>query len=113
MPRADRARASRRKCVDYLLDPGHPVGRHKARLFAAILGYGPDDGERLRQDLTAAAAHGTVTRREDDREGAVNWRVELTVTGPNGTTGTVVSWWRSAGYAKDPWLMTAWPRKTR
>lgn len=38
VPRADRAVVPREKLEHYLLDLEHPVGRHKARVFAAALG---------------------------------------------------------------------------
>ena len=34
MPDAGRAYVPREKLTDYVLSPGHPVGRHKARLLA-------------------------------------------------------------------------------
>jgi filamentous hemagglutinin len=36
---AHRAVVGARKIVDYALNPNHPVGRHKARVFAAALGF--------------------------------------------------------------------------
>jgi hypothetical protein len=37
-----------RKLQDYALDPNHRVGKHKARLFAVLLGMKLDDAEALR-----------------------------------------------------------------
>jgi hypothetical protein len=39
----------------YCLDPLHPRGRHKARVFAATLGLTPANTEILRDELLAAA----------------------------------------------------------
>jgi len=39
LPNADRVRIDERKVRGYLLSPSHPVGRFKARVFAA-LGFG-------------------------------------------------------------------------
>lgn len=38
IPNADAAVIDRRKIANYVLDPDHRLGRHKARVFAAALG---------------------------------------------------------------------------
>ena len=38
VPGAERAFIDLRKLSDYVLDPAHPVGRHKARVFDGALG---------------------------------------------------------------------------
>jgi hypothetical protein len=43
------------KLRDYCLNPGHPAGRHKARVFRATLGMERQDAEELRVALLAAA----------------------------------------------------------
>jgi hypothetical protein len=42
------------KLRDYCLSEVHPRGRHKARVFKAALGLGPDDADRLARALTDA-----------------------------------------------------------
>jgi len=44
-----------RKLTDYCLDPDHPRGRHKARMFASVLGITRDDAGHLRDALLLAA----------------------------------------------------------
>jgi len=51
MPHAERAEVNIRKLRDYCLNPFHPEGKHKARLFAAALGLTADDAEELRNIL--------------------------------------------------------------
>ncbi|HWF43100.1 MAG TPA: hypothetical protein VG537_00510 [Candidatus Kapabacteria bacterium] len=55
LPNADRAFVDIRKLTDYLLDPTHPRGRHKARMFRAALGIGRDEAEWLHERLLVAA----------------------------------------------------------
>ncbi|MGD9895439.1 MAG: DUF6883 domain-containing protein [Dehalococcoidia bacterium] len=43
------------KLLFYSLNPGHPKGKHKARVFAAALGYSMRDAETLRALLLKAA----------------------------------------------------------
>ncbi len=55
LPNSENAFVDIRKITDYLLDPLHHRGRHKARVFRAALGIGRDDAEWLRERLLAAA----------------------------------------------------------
>jgi hypothetical protein len=41
------------KLRDYCLSPGHPEGRHKARVFRATLGMEQEDVEELRAAILA------------------------------------------------------------
>jgi hypothetical protein len=54
LPNAERAFADVRKLREYCLDPEHPRGRHKARVFLATAGLGPEHAEQLRADLLGA-----------------------------------------------------------
>ena len=51
IPNAERAVVDIRKLRDYCLNPMHPEGKHKARLFAAALGMTARDAENLRSVL--------------------------------------------------------------
>ena len=54
------------KLRDYVLNPLHPRGRHKARVFAAALDMHQADAEVLqRQLLSAAATSDAVAGRRD------------------------------------------------
>ena len=54
IPNAERAIVEIGKLRDYCLNPEHNDGRHKARLFSAVLGMGIDDAEALRDALLQA-----------------------------------------------------------
>ncbi len=54
LPYAENAELDLRKLTEYLLDPDHKDGRHKARLFAAALELTMDDAGVLRDALLAA-----------------------------------------------------------
>ncbi len=54
LPNADRAVIDIEKLRDYSLNPNHPEGKHKARVFLAALGFTADDAERLRKILLEA-----------------------------------------------------------
>jgi hypothetical protein len=57
LPGAERAIVDAAKARDYLLSPEHPVGRAKARFFAA-LGFRREGWAELRDTLLAAASSG-------------------------------------------------------
>ena len=49
LPNADKAVVPLEKLRGYSLDSSHPVGKHKARVFALALGMTQDDAPRLRE----------------------------------------------------------------
>lgn len=92
LPNGDRAVVELAKLTDYCLDPGHPRGRHKARVFAASLGVGRQHASRLRVALLEAAAG-----REDAVSGAVDgfgarYVLDFPMSGPKGTALVRSTW---------------------
>ena len=80
-----------RKILDYALSPDNPVGRHKARVFAAALGFDRSNGHLLveairRGVMTSPAEPGMV-----DSYGA-RYRVDLPLTGPRGSAVVRTAW---------------------
>jgi len=53
----------------YCLNPGHPEGRHKARVFRETLGMGRDDSDALRAALLDAARDRDAFAAEADQYG--------------------------------------------
>jgi len=51
IPNANYAIVDIRKLRDYCLDASHPEGKHKARLFLAVLGMSAEDADELRKIL--------------------------------------------------------------
>ncbi len=51
LPNADHAVIDIRKLRDYCLNPQHDDGKHKARLFAAVLGITANEADELRTIL--------------------------------------------------------------
>jgi hypothetical protein len=54
IPGAESAVVELAKFRDYCLNPQHPRGRHKARVFAAALGLTTEDAEEFRQAILSA-----------------------------------------------------------
>jgi hypothetical protein len=58
------------KLRDYCLDPRHPRGRHKARVFLSALGLGQSDAPLLRDALLRAAREADALPGDADEYGA-------------------------------------------
>ena len=66
IPNAEHAMVDIRKLRDYCLNPQHPEGKHKARLFVAALGMTDIDAESLRDALLQAVkSHDAALGRRD------------------------------------------------
>jgi hypothetical protein len=57
------------KLHDYCLNPLHPRGRHKARVFASALGLTRADAEFLREELLRAAREADAAMDDFDEYG--------------------------------------------
>ena len=69
LPVGDDAIVDIAKLRDYCLDPQHPRGRHKARVFAATLGLAQTDAEYLREGLLRAAREADALVGQSDEYG--------------------------------------------
>jgi hypothetical protein len=69
LPNGDRAIVDIRKLRDYCLNPDNEKGRHKARVFARVLGLSVRDAEYLRETLLRKAATGEARLGELDLYG--------------------------------------------
>jgi hypothetical protein len=58
-----------RKLRDYCLNPEHPRGRHRARVFASALNFTAEDSGELRQALLFATLLEEVSPAEEDGYG--------------------------------------------
>jgi hypothetical protein len=66
LPSGERAVLDIAKLRDYCLSPDHARGKHKARVFRAALGIGPDAAGALRSGLLEAARVGEARLGESD-----------------------------------------------
>jgi hypothetical protein len=69
LPNGGEAIAEISKLRDYCLDPYHPRGRHKARVFLSTLGIAQDDAEWLRAALLDAVQEAEATVGASDEFG--------------------------------------------
>lgn len=79
------------KFIDYCLNPHHGDGRHKARVFEAVLGFDQSNFA----DLIAAIRTGILTEEAvylGETAHGLLWRVDLPIAGPNGTATVRTGW---------------------
>jgi Domain of unknown function (DUF6883) len=83
LPYGERAVVPLEKLVDYCLNPEHPRGQHKARVFAAALGIGAAEVDQLRQALLDAALAADAIAGEADDYGQ-RFVIDFEMKGPAG-----------------------------
>jgi hypothetical protein len=79
LPNSERAILDIREIEDYCLNPEHPRGRHKARLFRELLGATRSDAPWLRNVLLDAAQSGETIELAADAFGS-RWRDDVPVS---------------------------------
>ena len=96
LPGAERAVVNIAKLRDYCLNPRHPRGRHKARVFASPLGLTERDADVLREALLKAASDSEATLAEPDGYGQ-RYMLDFLMKGPSGEATICSSWIVRAG----------------
>jgi hypothetical protein len=92
LPNYEKAVIPRSKLEDYALNPASTDGRHKARLFKSILGFGRSDWETLAKTIIDALPYHEAFPAGEGLWGK-KYLVALTIVGPNGNTGIVETIW--------------------
>ena len=90
IPGGEAAIVDRQKLTGYCLNPEHPRGKHKARVFAT-LGFTAENADELRSALLKAAATADAQPAAADQFGE-RYVVEFEIRGPRGM-GIVRSTW--------------------
>jgi len=78
LPNGERARIPLEKLTDYCLNPEHPRGKDKARVFAAVLGITSDRAHELAALVRQAALEGDITQEAETDFGRyyrVDWAI--------------------------------------
>lgn len=106
LPRCREAVVPTAKLVDYALDPEHPRGRHKARVFSSALGISRSDWRYL-QDQILDAVQGAPVRATRITPFGVVYDVVLQIDGMNGATHPVATIWL-VELQQPPRLVSLW-----
>jgi hypothetical protein len=78
LPNGDRAEVSLQKLVGYCLNPEHSRGKHKARVFASVLGITANNAEVLQELIQKAAIEGEVVQ-ENTTDFGQQFKVDWTI----------------------------------
>jgi len=106
LPNGDRAILDIRKLEKYCLDPMHPRGRHKARVFRDALGIGRSDAAWLQAVLLAAASKCEAVEVASDDFGT-RWRVDVPVARHQRNI-VVRTFWMVRINESNPRFVTCW-----
>lgn len=107
LPHGDLAQVSAAKLRDYVLNPTHPQGGPKARVFAAVLGITATDWQYLRHQLLTGVRTAPAQLRDTTSWGDL-YDVALDVTGPTGRVHRVRTGWIIRTGEHRPQLVTAY-----
>ena len=92
LPNFENASINSNKLTGYALNPEHPVGGNKAKVFESALGYNQSNADELIQQVYQKLPQSEVTRGTLDQYGQ-RYTVNLMITGPNGNTVNVRTGW--------------------
>ena len=106
LPNADRAILDLNKLERYCLDPTHPRGKHKARVFQHALGVGQRDAHWLRSALLVGLANAEAEFLSSDAHGD-HWRVDIPIS-RHEQQGVVRTIWIVRNLDSAPRLVTCW-----
>ena len=110
LPNGDQAEVDIAKLTEYALNPGHPKGGAKARLFAALLGFTKDNADDFRKILLQVAKTEDVTSRPPTAYGQP-YDMKANVIGPKGSCVVVtITWFIDVG-KNHPRLVTCYIEK--
>ncbi|MDM8569231.1 hypothetical protein QUF50_06955 [Thiotrichales bacterium HSG1] len=80
------------KLTQYALNPLHPVGKHKARVFQSTLGYNLNNYHLLIQEILEKALHAKVILKEADNYG-IRYQTDFEINGVNGKKAIIRIGW--------------------
>lgn len=107
LPNGERAEIAAEKLRGYVLSPTHPIGRFKARFFAA-LGYSADEWQTFEADLRIQHLSQEATPGTAKTHGQP-YTIRAILKGPNGESASVVSVWFVKTSTQVPHFVTAYP----
>jgi hypothetical protein len=91
LPNGEHAIVDLAKLIDYCLDPDHPRGKHKARVFESACGFTVANADLMRQQLLDAAERGEAVAGPSFGYGR-RYVVEYKMTEPGGEALVRTAW---------------------
>jgi len=99
-----------RKLTDYALDPGNPVGCHKALIFKRRLGFTRHNYEALLQQIERKVLTAEAHLKRSDEHGR-HYFVDLEIIGIQGQRAVVRTGWLVPPDSDEARLVTLYVRR--
>lgn len=81
------------KLRDYALNPNHPVGGNKARVFQSALGYNQDSYQDLIDQVYSKLDEKPAAFFKSSDKFGDRYEIKMQITGPNANTKPVITGW--------------------
>lgn len=107
VPFSSKVTVERKKVVEYLLNPDHPIGGPKSRFFRQF-GFSLEKWEIFANALKAHAEHNDILSAEQTEFGP-RYEVAGPLECPNGESPQIVTVWQHDVGQVAPRLITAYP----
>lgn len=107
LPNAEKAIIDPNKLTSYALNPQHPEGGNKAKVFEAALGYNQSNADLLIGKIQQGVTSNPAVMGVKDQFGQ-RFTVDMPITGPNGNTVMVRTGWILDTGATVPRLATTY-----
>jgi hypothetical protein len=104
LPNGDQAVIPIQKLTGYCLNPNHSKGKHKARVFQAVLNITADNADVLLALIQQAAIEGDVVQQDPTPQGQI-FKVDWEIPNTNGEQ--LRTTWEIAHNTETPRLVTA------
>jgi hypothetical protein len=92
LPNVDKVKVDSNKVTNYALDPNHPVGRNKAKVFESSLGYKQSNANQLMEQVQSKLPNSEAVLGVADQYGQ-RFTVDIPITGVNGNEAVVRTGW--------------------
>ncbi len=107
LPDAEKADIPRDKLADYVLNPEHETGRHKARVFRSALGFTAENWEDLRDQIATGVLSADISSVRVGLYGT-RYSVPVMIEGTNGKSHEVITAWIVEEEGQRPRLTSAY-----
>jgi hypothetical protein len=108
LPNLERASIAIEKLRDYVLNPDHPLGRNKARVFKSMLGIERKHAVAFAEIIRDTLGRSVATKNEESRYGS-KWETHHEIVGLSGRSAIVsVAWIFKVEEPEIPILITCY-----
>lgn len=113
MPNYKKARTLDDKFIKYSLDKEHPVGKHKAIIYEAVLGYTKDNYDSLKTQIHSSIIEGraVLASISQNKVGTILFKYEIPVRGPNGNAANIIAVYGLNSHDGKPVLITNYVKR--